>query len=142
MAHPRLVAARDALLAAIHERAPNSLILVLGPTGVGKTTLCRKIEQLMITEMLADLQTDPGRLPVVSVECIAPESGTFSWRDHFRRLLMQMEEPLMDYKLDPGTSIQIGNGRLGSCRTRKRRDRSTVMRWNRRFVSAAHGGNA
>ena len=56
VAHPRLVAARDSLLAAIHEMAPNSLILVLGPTGVGKTTLRMKIEQLMTTELLADLR--------------------------------------------------------------------------------------
>jgi len=109
MAHPRLVAARDALLGAIHDRAPNSVILVLGPTGVGKTTLRMKIEQLLITEMLVDLKADPGRIPVVSVECIAPESGAFSWRDHFRRLLLQMEEPLLDHQLDPGRSIQIGN---------------------------------
>jgi energy-coupling factor transporter ATP-binding protein EcfA2 len=109
IAHPRLVAARDALVGAIHERAPNSLILVLGPTGVGKTTLRLKIEQLMITEMLADLRADPGRLPVVSVECIAPESGTFSWRDHFRRLLLEMEEPLVDYKLNPDAPARVGN---------------------------------
>jgi energy-coupling factor transporter ATP-binding protein EcfA2 len=109
MAHPRLVATRDALLGAIHERAPNSLILVLGPTGVGKTTLRMKIEHLLITELLAELRADPGRLPVVSVECAAPESGVFSWRDHFRRLLVQMDEPLLDYKLDPGTSLHIGS---------------------------------
>ncbi len=109
IAHPRLVAARDALVGAIHERAPNSLILVLGPTGVGKTTLRLKIEQLMITEMLADLRADPGRLPVVSVECIAPESGTFGWRDHFRRLLLEMEEPLVDYKLNPDAPVRVGN---------------------------------
>ena len=109
IAHPRLVAARDALVGAIHEMAPNSLILVLGPTGVGKTTLRMKIEQLVVTEMLADLKTDPGRLPVVSVECIAPESGTFSWRDHFRRLLLQMEEPLVDYKLNPDAPVRVGN---------------------------------
>lgn len=109
MAHPRLVSARDALLGAIYESAPNSLILVLGPTGVGKTTLRMKVEQFLTTAMLADLRADPGQLPVVSVECIAPESGAFSWRDHFRRLLLQMEEPLLDHKLHPGNSIHIAN---------------------------------
>lgn len=108
MAHPRLVAARDALFVAVHERAQNSLILVLGPTGVGKTTLRMRIEQLLITELLEELRTDAGRLPVVSLECIAPDAGTFSWRDHFRGLLLQMEEPLLDYKLVPGNSIPIG----------------------------------
>jgi energy-coupling factor transporter ATP-binding protein EcfA2 len=109
MAHPRLVAARDTLLNAVHERAPNSLILVLGPTGVGKTTLRMRIEQLLVTELSVELTADSGRLPVVSIECIAPESGAFSWRDHFRRLLLQMDEPLLDYKLCPRTSLHIGN---------------------------------
>ena len=109
MAHPRLVAARDTLLGAIHESAPNSLILVLGPTGVGKTTLRLRIEQFLINELSPDLRADPGRLPAVSVECIAPESGAFGWRDHFRRLLVQMDEPLLDHKLEPGTSIHIGS---------------------------------
>lgn len=109
MAHPRLVEAREALLGAIYESAPNSLILVLGPTGVGKTTLRIKAEQLLTAAMSVDLEADPGRLPVVSVECIAPDSGAFSWRDHFRRLLLQMEEPLLDHKLHPGKSIHIAN---------------------------------
>jgi energy-coupling factor transporter ATP-binding protein EcfA2 len=109
MAHPRLLVARDALLSAIHEMAPNSVILFLGPTGVGKTTLRAKIEQLLMTEMLTELRADSGRFPVVSVECIAPESGTFSWRDHFRRLLLQMEEPLVDYKLNPEAPVRIGD---------------------------------
>ena len=107
MAHPCLVDAREALLNAIHEVPPNSLILVLGPTGVGKTTLRAKIEQVLTSEMLPSLSDDPGRIPVVSVECVAPEAGSFSWRDHFRRLLLQMEEPLVDYKIDPAAPVRV-----------------------------------
>src|SRR6266516_2496027 len=109
MAHPRLVTVREALLNAIHEVPANSLILVCGPTGVGKTTLRAKIEQLLTAELLPMLEADRGRLPVVSVECIAPESGSFSWRDHFRRLLLQMEEPLVDFKINPAAPVRIGN---------------------------------
>ena len=109
MAHPRLVTAREALLNAIHEVPANSLILVCGPTGAGKTTLRAKTEQLLAAELLPVLEADRGRLPVVSVECIAPESGSFSWRDHFRRLLLQMEEPLVDYKINPAAPVQIGD---------------------------------
>src|ERR1035441_9653041 len=68
MAHPRLLVARETLLSAIHEVAPNSLILLMGPTGVGKTTLRAKVEQMLTTEMLPELGADPVRLPVVSVE--------------------------------------------------------------------------
>src|SRR3989475_9941556 len=109
MAHPRLVTAREALLNAIHEVPANSLILVCGPTGVGKTTLRAKIEQLLAAELLPMLDADRGRLPVVSVECIAPDSGSFSWRDHFRRLLLQMEEPLVDFKINPAPPVRLRN---------------------------------
>lgn len=107
MAHPHLVTARDALLDAIREMASNSLIFVLGPTGVGKTTLRTKVRQVLINETLAELETDLGRVPAVSIECVAPESGSFNWRDHFRRLLLQMDEPLVDYKLSPDSAVRI-----------------------------------
>jgi hypothetical protein len=35
---------------------------------------------------------------MVSVEAVAPESGNFSWSDHFKRLLRQMNEPLVEHK--------------------------------------------
>src|SRR5437763_11452924 len=73
MAHPKLVAVREALQNAIHEVPQNSLIFVFGPTGVGKTTLRAKVEQELGSEMASLLNADPTRLPVVSVECIAPE---------------------------------------------------------------------
>jgi hypothetical protein len=50
IAHPLLVEAKDRLLEAITESAPNSLVIVLGPTGVGKPTLLAKIRQLLGTK--------------------------------------------------------------------------------------------
>jgi AAA domain len=100
VAHPRLVKAKDALINAIRGAEPNSLIFVFGPTGVGKTTLRLKTEQLITTELLNVLHEDRTRVPVVSVEAVAPESGSFNWRDHYKRLLYQLDEPLIDFKVN------------------------------------------
>lgn len=100
IAHPHLLAARERLLAALTDSPRNSVIFVLGPTGVGKTTLRAKAESDLTAGLAPELRQDAGRLPVVSVEAAAPETGTFSWRDHFKRLLDAMREPLIDYKLD------------------------------------------
>ncbi|MGO9274113.1 MAG: AAA family ATPase [Terriglobia bacterium] len=95
--------AKDKLLAAIQESPPNSLVMVFGPTGVGKTTLLAKVEQILTQSLLSALQTDRVRIPVVSVEAVAPESGNFNWRDQFKRILMKMKEPLVGYKLPQPT---------------------------------------
>jgi hypothetical protein len=94
MAHPRLVAARDELVDAIEGATPGSLVMVLGPTGVGKTTLRTKAEQLLLQQ----LSPDSGRLPFVSVEVPPPHTGRFRWRDYFSRLLAAMNEPLIHAK--------------------------------------------
>jgi energy-coupling factor transporter ATP-binding protein EcfA2 len=100
MAHPRLIEVKDRLMSAIHGAAPGSLVLVIGPTGVGKTTLRLKSEQVLTAEMIAILRDDPGRLPFVSVEAIASLTGSFNWRDHFTRMLLGMNDPLTADKLN------------------------------------------
>lgn len=107
VAHPLLVEVKDRLWEAILESSPNSLLIVSGPTGVGKTMLLTRICQLLTAEMLPELEADPGRLPVVMVEATPPESRSFSWRGHFKRLLLGMNEPLVDFKrrLNPAAPV-------------------------------------
>src|SRR6266699_100547 len=98
VAHPRLVEARDQLMKAIRDSEPNTLVLVFGPTGVGKTTLRLKAQQARVDGFRTEADMDRERIPLVSVEAVAPESGNFSWSDHFKRLLRQMNEPLVEHK--------------------------------------------
>jgi energy-coupling factor transporter ATP-binding protein EcfA2 len=97
VAHPALKEATQDLRRAIFG-LPGSLILVYGPTGAGKTTLHRRTEIRITEELKPELEKDPGRLPVVSLDAIAATSGTFSWLDFFRRLLLKMSEPQVDKK--------------------------------------------
>jgi len=101
IAHPLLVEAKDRLLEAILESAPNSIVIVLGPTGVGKTTLMAKIRQLLRDTVALEAPAASERIAVVTMEATPPESRTFSWRSHFKRLLLEMNDPLVDCKRRP-----------------------------------------
>ena len=102
MAHPMLVRARDELVDAIDGAAPGSLVFVFGPTGVGKTTVRMKVEELLTRQMAPALNADPGRLAFASVEVVPPDTGRFRWRDYFTRLLAAMNEPLIEFKTARG----------------------------------------
>ena len=68
VAHPQLMDAKERLIAAVQNAEPNSLVFVFGPTGVGKTTLRLKTEQILTAELREQLEQDRGRLAVVSVD--------------------------------------------------------------------------
>ena len=99
--HPQLKEASDSLTSAINDAIPGSLILVCGPSGVGKTTLRLRTEQRITTDMLTELELDPGRFPVVGIEAVSPDQGNFNWKDFYKRLLMLLDEPCIDYKIKP-----------------------------------------
>ncbi len=99
VAHPRLVDAHRAVHDALRQPTAPSLIVLYGPTGVGKTTLRLRLEQQLITEALPALEKDAARVPVLAVEAIAPESGQFNWKDYYARALVALNEPLLDRKV-------------------------------------------
>lgn len=101
VAHPMLSSAKDLLVAAINEAPAGTIVMVVGPTGVGKTTLRLRIQQVLSEQGEHCMKTDPSRLPFVAVEAAAPDNGNFNWRDHYRRTLVELSEPMLDFKLTP-----------------------------------------
>ena len=95
LAHPNLRTAFDRVVSALEPGNPHSLLLVTGPTGVGKTTLCHGVVRHFQT---LNSPPDPGRIPVAMMEATAPPSGNYDWKEHFIRSLEAMGEPLIDNK--------------------------------------------
>ena len=79
---------------------PSTIIMVYGPTGVGKTTLLEGLNKHLTEKVLAELENDPDRFPVVYMRTVAPEKDRFEWKDFFRRLLIELEEPAVDRKVN------------------------------------------
>jgi hypothetical protein len=93
-----------ALVQAIREPANAAYILVMGPTGVGKTTLRLGVERHLVAALETELARDPGRLPVCSTTAVSPDSGNFNWKDYYRRALQALDEPLISNKIRTGTT--------------------------------------
>lgn len=98
-AHQRLKDTYEALLHAIRYPAGKSLILVTGPTGVGKTTLLERTIKQLIEDAACDPTTTPGHIPAIAVEAASPDTGNFSWKDFFTRALIASDEPMLADKI-------------------------------------------
>jgi putative ribosome biogenesis GTPase RsgA len=58
IAHPHLLTARERLMAILSDAPRNSVVFVMGPTGVGKSTLRAKVESEILTSLAAQLRND------------------------------------------------------------------------------------
>lgn len=98
--HPRLEKARIETLALIGNDAGPDIIIVSGPTGVGKTTLARKIEESILSAYRNRMELDRGMLPVLRVDAVATDNDDkrFDWCDFYTRLLQAFDEPCIAQK--------------------------------------------
>ncbi|WP_158234714.1 ATP-binding protein [Lentibacillus sediminis] len=97
--HPILQRVYTSLMEKIEESEKGKVYQVFGPTGVGKSTLCKRVKREVLSKNHTIIQKDKGIIPIVSLELPSPDNGKFNWKDFYRRMLKEMNEPLIDYKV-------------------------------------------
>jgi hypothetical protein len=102
--HQRLTSVDEQITAALREPAGAGFIFLVGPTGIGKSTIRDVIIRRFITEAMAEMLADPGFIPIAGIEIIASGHKSYDWHDHWTRALDALEEPLIKYKALPARS--------------------------------------
>jgi len=97
VAHPKLTANYKKLSDAIRQAKPGSLIVLLGPAGVGKTTTLNRLLNDSISSFSAE--SNPGCLPIIMVEAVKGDRD-FNWKDYYKRVLSSLYDPITDRKVN------------------------------------------
>jgi hypothetical protein len=99
ISHPRLQEALETILQSIcppgegaSVRRPGTMVLVIGPSRVGKTTLIRMLEERL-------LASDPSFIPFASVLAAGPGTSRFEWAEYYRAVLRALHDPFVDGKV-------------------------------------------
>lgn len=77
-----------------------NVILVVGPSGVGKSRLFKSTLLSVYLDMAEQMESDKGIIPITGIELPNPDLGKFNWKDFYYRVLMGLNEPLIDHKIN------------------------------------------
>lgn len=97
--HAKLIDVTDQIRRSIILRGSEGFIFIVGPTRIGKTTICRSITGTILKAHLEEMRSDPGFVPIAGMEATA-YSTKYNWRDHWVGCLESLKEPLIDKKID------------------------------------------
>jgi energy-coupling factor transporter ATP-binding protein EcfA2 len=124
--HTRIGQMMSELETLIYPKSQDSILLVCGPSGVGKSTLAKHMVENALQKASTEMDRNAGLIPAVYIE--APSSGEtdFSWRLFYQQILQQLEGdfdmPKVAYGIDAETGRMMrprgatGNS-LGALRT-------------------------
>jgi len=106
ISHPRLQEALGAILQSIcppeegaSTRRPGTMVLVIGPSRVGKTTLIRLLEERLLSRSKALMLADLSCIPFASISAPESETSHFEWGEYYRAVLRALHDPFVDGKI-------------------------------------------
>ncbi len=103
--HPKLDEMLDQVTLLLNNPEPY-LLYMIGPTGVGKTTVRRIIHRRYHTRATNDAHYPDGWIPAAGYRTLPPSNGKYDPIANYRRGLAAMHEPLIGFKTSrPRTSM-------------------------------------
>lgn len=113
--HPELSRALDELDRKAYPMFERRLILLIGPTGVGKTALLRKLVRRRINKNAEAIRKNRELVPAFMVEVEAPDKGPFRFPTLYREALREMQaalpelsQPVVSHRSAPVYPLCIG----------------------------------
>lgn len=92
-------------------------VVVLGPSGVGKTTLARRLLTMILKDgPTCEPDSRPGAIAAVYVSLHAPETGQFRMGDFYERALTALGDPVVEKRARP--VLRLRNAYLTALRER------------------------
>jgi len=106
ISHPHLLKALDETILAIcpagegaSARRLGTMVLVIGPSRVGKTTLIRLLEERLTSMKQAQMQASPSFIPFASILAEGAGTNRFEWTEYYRAVLRALHDPFVDGKV-------------------------------------------
>lgn len=109
--HTRIKQVIDELNTLIYPGSQDSILLVIGPSGVGKSTLAEYMVKKAVESATPEMNSDAGLIPAVYVEAPASGEDDFSWRLFYTQMLAELGEdlsaPKVAYGINPATGKMV-----------------------------------
>ena len=108
--HAKLKAAYELARIACGRVGSEKVVIVTGPTGVGKSTMARKLYRDLRNDCRDEVGASPDIIPVLGLSAVPATGRTFSWKDFYIRLLHQARDPVTNTSLlAPSTPDLLGD---------------------------------
>src|SRR6266568_2754956 len=106
ISHPHLQEALETIIQAIcppgegaSVRRPGTMVLVIGPSRVGKTTLIRLLEERLLIVSKDLMVSNPSFIPFASILAAGPGTSRFEWAEYYRAVLRALHDPFVEGKV-------------------------------------------